>query len=486
MDTKLLRRKLDALDLDGDAALSFSKRLARDNGWTHPFALRVVEEYKRFLFLAATCGHPVTPSDEVDQAWHLHLVYTRSYWDELCGEILGFPLHHGPTKGGWAEGDKFENWYERTLDSYRAAFGHEPPRDVWPPLSVRFGEASSFRRVNLRRAWVVHKPLGGAVPLGSKMRLAPVLLLLFLAGCAEAQSIGPNVFDWHGEAFLQFFWTLSAGALALAWWARERLLLPHDAALPAQPLDAYEVARLRDGKMLAVDVALASLWEKGALETTKKGIRATGRVDAPLHPFERALWQRLSGGNEVPASSARRGLEGELGAIDQKLRGLGLLVSREVERRADNWMLGTTFGLLGVGAIKIVVGLSRERPVGFLLLSCGVLLALLFHFLTNPARRSKSGDALLNQLRFERHVPEAQSFRLHLGPRYDADASAQARLSGDYDALSMSFALLGAGAFPPQMQSVLYPASTGGDAGGGGCGGGGGGGGCGGCGGGGH
>ncbi|MEJ7660653.1 MAG: hypothetical protein WKG07_14075 [Hymenobacter sp.] len=71
--------RLVALDLDGQAALSFSHRLARDNGWSLAFARRVVLEYKKFVYLAATCGHPVTPSDEVDQAWHLHLVYTRSY-----------------------------------------------------------------------------------------------------------------------------------------------------------------------------------------------------------------------------------------------------------------------------------------------------------------------------------------------------------------------------------------------------------------------
>ncbi|MEK6230809.1 MAG: hypothetical protein N2A42_03075 [Luteolibacter sp.] len=33
-------------------------------------------EYKRFVALAMLAGHPVTPSEEVDQAWHLHLVYT--------------------------------------------------------------------------------------------------------------------------------------------------------------------------------------------------------------------------------------------------------------------------------------------------------------------------------------------------------------------------------------------------------------------------
>ena len=90
-----------------------------------------------------TAGHEVTPSDEVDQAWHLHLTYTRSYWDGLCDAVLGRALHHGPTKGGQAEGDRFENQYERTLASYRAAFGEEPPEDIWPPSAVRFGEAAS-------------------------------------------------------------------------------------------------------------------------------------------------------------------------------------------------------------------------------------------------------------------------------------------------------------------------------------------------------
>ncbi|UOQ69976.1 glycine-rich domain-containing protein [Hymenobacter cellulosilyticus] len=99
--------RLEALDLDGAAPLSFSHRLARDNGWTPDFARRVVLEYKKFVFLAATCGHPVTPSDEVDQAWHQHLIYTRSYWEELCGEILGFALHHGPLRVARPKGRSF-------------------------------------------------------------------------------------------------------------------------------------------------------------------------------------------------------------------------------------------------------------------------------------------------------------------------------------------------------------------------------------------
>ena len=56
------------------AEFPFSARLARDNGWTREFALRAIKEYKRFCYLAVISGHPVTPSEEVDEVWHLHCV----------------------------------------------------------------------------------------------------------------------------------------------------------------------------------------------------------------------------------------------------------------------------------------------------------------------------------------------------------------------------------------------------------------------------
>src|SRR3569623_361486 len=85
------------------AELSFAARLGRENGWSAAYADRVIAEYKRFCFLAVTVGHEVTPSDAVDQAWHLHLTYSRDYWERFCPEVLGCPLHHGPTTGGAGE-----------------------------------------------------------------------------------------------------------------------------------------------------------------------------------------------------------------------------------------------------------------------------------------------------------------------------------------------------------------------------------------------
>lgn len=139
--------RIEAFAFDeGQAALSFASRLARDNGWTMLYAARVIEEYRRFAFLLVAAGHMAVPSDQVDQAWHQHLLYTRS-WSEFCKTVLRQTLHHDPTKGGAAEKDRFKTGYEQTLQSYRRFFG-EPPEDIWPASDLRFGRDIHFKRVN--------------------------------------------------------------------------------------------------------------------------------------------------------------------------------------------------------------------------------------------------------------------------------------------------------------------------------------------------
>ncbi len=136
--------------------LKFKARLARENGWSESFAERAIEEYRRFIYLCCEAGHPCSPSDVVDQVWHLHLCYTRSYWIDLCHETLGRQLHHGPTQGGVAEAEKFSDWYGQTLQSYQKAFGCLPTADLWPSVAG-YSRQSDYRRVDLRQNWVLSK-----------------------------------------------------------------------------------------------------------------------------------------------------------------------------------------------------------------------------------------------------------------------------------------------------------------------------------------
>lgn len=143
-----------------DAALGFTRRLARENGWSSAQAARVMEEYRRFCFLAVTAGHQVTPSDAVDQAWHLHLTYSRDYWERFCPQVLGRPLHHGPTAGGPVEQARYFAQYAETLKSYEAVFG-PPPADLWPDARRRLIEDPKARRVHPRDGLVLPRWLAG-------------------------------------------------------------------------------------------------------------------------------------------------------------------------------------------------------------------------------------------------------------------------------------------------------------------------------------
>lgn len=171
---------------DPEAGFSFSKRLALENDWTLEFTRRVILEYRRFLYLCCEAGHPVTPSDEVDQAWHLHLCYTRSYWEDLCDQTLGKKIHHGPTKGGSTEQEKFADWYSRTKETYQEEFGEVAPADLWPDHSIRFAKRT-VQRVDTTKNFILSKrsTLLAATTLG---------IATVLTGCSDDGSTGIFIF----------------------------------------------------------------------------------------------------------------------------------------------------------------------------------------------------------------------------------------------------------------------------------------------------
>lgn len=136
-----------AFDPDG-AVITFAGRLAAENGWPPAYAEAAIGEYRRFCYLAMTADHMVVPSDEIDQVWHLHLLYSKRYWDEFCPRVLGRPFHHVPALGGREDSDHHRQMYAKTLARYHSTFGHWPPEAFWPETGERFRAARAFRRVN--------------------------------------------------------------------------------------------------------------------------------------------------------------------------------------------------------------------------------------------------------------------------------------------------------------------------------------------------
>ena len=158
-----LWHRIDAFDFDTlDAALPFTQRLAQENGWKESHAARVVQEYKRFCYLAVRAGHPVFPPDQVDQVWHLHLSYSRNYWDEYCAKVLCADLHHDPVGNNSGEDvDRKRDAYTATMNTYQTSSAERPPPDIWPIADLLFADTGTVRRVNTKNYLVIPKPPKG-------------------------------------------------------------------------------------------------------------------------------------------------------------------------------------------------------------------------------------------------------------------------------------------------------------------------------------
>lgn len=200
--------KIEQFPIDDPASdFSFSDRLTRENGWSKSKTAAVIKEYLKFVFLACEAGHPVTPSLDLDEAWHLHMIYTRSYWTDLCQNTIERPLHHGPTKGGSSESSKFHEWYQNTLDSYSRLFDQLPPAEIWPAAKQRFSNQNNPVRINKATHWVIPKPFRrfssdrilfslNKIQMASTRTILPGLLAsalaLFLIGCNQEMVISDS------------------------------------------------------------------------------------------------------------------------------------------------------------------------------------------------------------------------------------------------------------------------------------------------------
>lgn len=172
IQNKELHDRIMAFDIDGGPSdFTFAMKLAKQQKWTREYTERVIQEYRRFLYLGAVEGH-VSPSPPVDEAWHLHLTYTVSYWERLCGEVLGKPFHHNPSRGR-KESAKYSQLSETTLEMYERVFGEIAPADIWKSSPSK-PEFWMIPKVKTKRV-VAYAALSGA-------------FALIAAGCASSSS----------------------------------------------------------------------------------------------------------------------------------------------------------------------------------------------------------------------------------------------------------------------------------------------------------
>ncbi|MCP5557565.1 MAG: TIGR04222 domain-containing membrane protein [Verrucomicrobiaceae bacterium] len=359
-ELRALWKRLEGFRLDDETAMRpFSRRLAEENGWTPVFAKRAIGEYRRFLFLAMAAGHPMTPSFVVDEVWHLHLIYTRSYWQTLCTEVLGRPLHHEPGAGGTGEDGKFFQQYRSTLESYAQFFEQPPPIDIWP---AREEKPEVVKLPSRRLAW-----LRSLRPAHAFLMLATMLL----AGCTSLMA----GFDVKGPVFLGYYFLGFLVALGISFllpWLQQPKIRPRT---PPDVTDLCDMAFLGGGGRRLLDAALIGLHEKELIAFSTDGTQPAKvcALDNPLaasrlSEAEAAVLRRISKNKFVKVPDVREAAQGACNGVWRSLVAQGLVYD-PAEQNRRRWKAALPIAVLGfAGVFKILVGLDRANPVLFLVL----------------------------------------------------------------------------------------------------------------------
>ena len=351
-----------------DDPLGFESRLADDNGWTLGCAIAVTQEYRRFLVLTQVAGQSVSPSPDVDLAWHLHLTRTAHY-EAFCAALFGRFLHHEPARPG--EGGRHRDMYRETLAAYRRAFGVEAPSTTWPRPGRPVDGLVAPRWAIPPMLQPGHR-LAAAAVLGA---IAAALLLRGLGLLDPLQAIGP--FAFLGLALLA---TVALGWLGL----RSDGVSSRPAA--RDRLDPWEVAWLRGGSTRMAMTAIITLTERGVLlppgPAPERGARppiAVNRGDEArcAHPAEAACLDAASdeGLRYTAACNAMRPLADQ---FERRLIAAGMATdAATLPLRRARSLLGLVV-VLAVEFERIFHAFGTRSRIGFLVLLtlAGVALAV--------------------------------------------------------------------------------------------------------------
>lgn len=397
-----LRLQAYAFGPDADALPAFERRVAQQAHCSVAVAQHLVEEYRRFCFLACTSTAQATPSPLVDQVWHTHLTDTREYWDSFCPQVLQATLHHQPGRGSAAEDARFQQQYRATLERYELQFG-APPALLWPaprpaPTAVPAAHADASE--------AALRALRGEPAPPSVRRLPRAVMGWALAAAVAAwlaySANGgiPQPLQWRGVHFLPFFITLIALGWSTAAWLRRALRGGHARAVDA--VDASEFAYLSGGADRVADLLFTELLVRNAVyldrdedAQARRWVRWQPRIAVPP-ALEPALQALRSAEDPTVAWQALRGLAGP---VRQQLIDKGLWLAPGAARRVRVVSTLPVAVVWVLGACKLVIGVQGGYPVGYLL-GCMVLTSVLvLGFLLVPVRRTLAGDARLQARR---------------------------------------------------------------------------------------
>jgi uncharacterized protein (TIGR04222 family) len=200
--------------------------------------------------------------------------------------------------------------------------------------------------------------------------------------------------DWTAERFLALYIVVTLGAFGVSVLLREWIGQNAPGGDP-RGLNVLDLAFLAGGPGRTADTVLVLLLDAGIAAVDQTGSQVTIDLSAaPLPMILRWLPAQISG--IMTRRGFREAIQPQLDSIRDGLarNGFGLTADdRECLVQATMACLAVPI-LLGVA--KVCVGVSRDRPVGILIVLILVTLALGIKILTSPPLRTRAGKAALD------------------------------------------------------------------------------------------
>lgn len=380
---------------DPNAEITFSRKLSAKQHWSPTFTERVVEEYRKFIFLCCISPNGASPSQAVDEAWHLHLTYTKSYWIDLCKNTLGKDVHHHPSRGGDEENHKHRDWYNETLVLYQSVFGSLPPDDIWPLPSendLRIPRAATNIRNEILALVVM------------------LLLLPFIISAYQHRVLFP--FSLTGPGFLGFFPLLAISCIVcyvIIQYEKNNALIQLVAIHFPTNATVFETAQFLYGKKRVIQAAIVDMVRRNLLTITSDKLftvhryryYAPVREQNPLIPgFEKE--ERNCVTYETIAENWYNDAFAPLATL-QKLHAIAN------KKESFFKMYHVLFIPFGVGITRLFQGWVNGKPVAYLFLEMVLLLIVSLIIIRKYSRKG-----LMNK-----KVKETAKQRQHVGLLYE-------------------------------------------------------------------
>jgi hypothetical protein len=121
--------RADTVDLD-----VLVRRYVNKRNTSAVRARQVLREMKRFLVMCALEPHKgLIISGEVDEMWHMFILFTRRY-EDFCQKVAGRFIHHVPGEdmAHYYTDKTPAHSYRVTFETYERLFGEAPDPSVWP------------------------------------------------------------------------------------------------------------------------------------------------------------------------------------------------------------------------------------------------------------------------------------------------------------------------------------------------------------------